>query len=71
MEALAFFATPDGGTARMMYNQAGDLRIAQDANLRARGRYACAYYDRLGRVYRETEAALGPVAIGNHCLGTP
>ncbi|MBK9453737.1 MAG: RHS repeat-associated core domain-containing protein [Bacteroidetes bacterium] len=57
--------TPDGGTTRMMYNQAGDMRFAQDANLKAKRAFACAHVDRMGRVFRETEAQLDIVAIGN------
>ncbi|MBL0020473.1 MAG: hypothetical protein IPP17_29560 [Bacteroidetes bacterium] len=57
--------TPDGGITRMMYNQAGDMRFAQDANLKAKRAFACAHVDRMGRVFRETEAQLDIVAIGN------
>lgn len=56
---------PGEGAVRMMYNQAGDLVISQDAGQRVRGVYTLMAHDRMGRIVREEEAALGPCAIGN------
>lgn len=58
--------TPDGGMVKMQYNQAGDLRIVQDEVRRAKDRYLCATFDRLGRVTEEYTAKIVPRTIGGN-----
>lgn len=51
--------TPDQGTKRMLYNQAGDLKVVQDENLRAENRMLVFEYDKLGRLIREKTVTFG------------
>lgn len=54
---------PDGGISRYFYNQAGDVRISQDAKERAAGRFLLNHYDRKGRVLKTESAALSPAIV--------
>ncbi|MEM6272993.1 MAG: RHS repeat-associated core domain-containing protein, partial [Bacteroidota bacterium] len=57
--------TPDRGTTKLFYNQAGDLRYSQNEKRKAEGKFTAISYDRMGRAYREEILALSPLQIGN------
>lgn len=56
--------TPDRGLTRLFYNQAGDLRLSQNAKRKSEGNAVSIHYDRLGRPYREEIVTLAPVYPG-------
>lgn len=56
--------TPDAGTKKVMYNQAGDVVVWQDENLREQGRFYYFDIDRMGRVYREKTLNLNAGQFG-------
>lgn len=51
--------SPDAGTSKFFYNQAGDLKVMQDENLRLSGRFRVFDYDHAGRLLEESSAELG------------